>query len=109
MAANNRKFKPDKTRQKIRSGMIAKKLEDHVEDPEKTPMSTSQVNAAKTLLAKTLPDLSSSDITNHEPEQTYDDLLQGLIALAGPNWKEVLELCNLEYKEIDNESNKELN
>ena len=61
MAANNRISIDENTRKKIKAGMLIKRLTDHALSDEDM-MSTSQVNAAKILLGKTLPDLSNVDI-----------------------------------------------
>ena len=60
MARTNRIACDENTRKKIKAGMLIKKLTDHVvNDIEMTP---SQVNAAKILLGKVLPDLKAMDI-----------------------------------------------
>lgn len=50
----------EETRNKIKAAQIINRLEDHVFAPEPI-MDASQVNAAKALLAKVLPDLASTD------------------------------------------------
>lgn len=52
---------PDEIREKIKGSHIIKRLQDHI-DVES--MSPSQVNAAKVLLAKIIPDLKATDITS---------------------------------------------
>lgn len=60
MARNNRIACDENTRKKIKAGMLIKKLTDHVvSDVE---MTATQVNAAKILLGKVLPDLKAMDI-----------------------------------------------
>lgn len=57
MAARTRRiFQNDRTRQKIKSGLLMKKLSDHVLNGE--PLVNSQVRAAEILLRKTVPDLT---------------------------------------------------
>lgn len=48
---------PDKVRQRIKTGVILKRLEDHLLG--KQELSKTQVTAASILLKKTLPDLQS--------------------------------------------------
>lgn len=108
MAANKRKITAcQTTRDKIKTGMIVKKLSDHVEDPEKTKMTGTQVRAAECLLARTMPTLTMADIVNHEAPENYQEQLQGLKDMAGDNWRQVFALLNIEI--IDNETNQGLN
>jgi len=53
-----------KTREKIRSSSIVLKLQKHVLKGE--PMEPSQIRAAEILLRKTVPDLTSTELTNSE-------------------------------------------
>lgn len=48
---------PDEIREKIQGSLIINRLQDHVTG--KVDMSPSQVNAAKTLLGKVIPDLKA--------------------------------------------------
>jgi len=48
---------PEKSRQRIKTGKIIAKLQKHIHG--KAEMSPSQVQAARILLCKTLPDLSN--------------------------------------------------
>lgn len=48
---------PDEIREKIQGSLIINRLQDHVTG--KVEMSPSQVNAAKTLLGKVIPDLKA--------------------------------------------------
>ena len=61
MARKNNLACADNTREKIKVGMLLKRLEDHIVS-DGDLMTSSQVNAAKILLGKTLPDLSSIDM-----------------------------------------------
>ena len=67
MARKKRLQCADNTREKIKVSMLLKRLTDHVLGA--VELSTSQVNAAKILLGKTLPDLSQVDMTA-EVDQT---------------------------------------
>ena len=62
------------TRDKIKAGMIVSKLTKHIKG--EYPMEPSQVNAAKTLLNKVLPDLRavehSGGIEHSIPEELKD-------------------------------------
>lgn len=52
---------PDEIREKIQGAMIIGRLQDHVTG--NAEMSTSQVNAAKTLLSKIIPDLKAVELS----------------------------------------------
>lgn len=84
MAARKRKGTkdnpwPEKTRERIRTSMLANRLTDHVLG--KCEMTTSQVTAAVALLKKTLPDLAQQNINvKGEIEQHILGLVQGLDA-----------------------------
>ena len=56
---------PDEIREKIQGSMLINRLCDHVESdkPEGT-MNASQVNAAKILLNKVIPDLKSIELSS---------------------------------------------
>lgn len=60
MARKDRLACADNTRKKIKTGMLIKKLTDHVVDG--VEMSATQVNAALGLLKKTLPDTKQIEI-----------------------------------------------
>ena len=57
MAANRRKPYPQVARDRINTGILLNRLQDHVVG--KAEMSSTQVQAAKVLLNKTLPDLQA--------------------------------------------------
>lgn len=63
----------DETRDKIKAGVIIQRLMKHIESKEPL-MDASQVNAAKTLLNKVLPDLKAIELTGPEggPVQSVD-------------------------------------
>lgn len=51
---------PDEIREKIKGSHIIRRLSDHIDNDTMTP---SQVNAAKVLLAKIIPDLKQQENT----------------------------------------------
>lgn len=57
MAARKRKGLSENTRERIQTTMLAKRLQDHVLG--KCELSATQIQAARILLNKTLPDLQS--------------------------------------------------
>ena len=57
MAANRRKPYPQVARDRINTGILLNRLQNHVVG--KVKMTSTQVQAAKVLLNKTLPDLQS--------------------------------------------------
>ncbi len=69
MAARNKRISIDEnTRSKIKASQLINRLTDHALSPGEI-MTTSQVNAARILLGKILPDLSNVDI-NADVEHT---------------------------------------
>jgi len=56
----------DKTREKIRTSQIINRLEKHIFG--EVELTTSQVQAAKVLLGKTLPDLAQTQLTGKDGE-----------------------------------------
>lgn len=68
MAARIRRLRhTDGTRAKIKAGMLIKKLTDHALGNSEI-MTTGQVNAAKILLGKTLPDLKALEHSTIDDE-----------------------------------------
>ena len=69
----------EEIRQKIKTSLIIKKLEDHILSGQE--MSASQVTAALGLLRKSVPDLASTELNmtgelktiSNEPQQTTDE------------------------------------
>lgn len=61
MATRNKLTHDQKTREKIQTSQIINRLTEHVLSP-KGKMSSSQVNAARVLLNKTLPDLKQFEL-----------------------------------------------
>ncbi len=62
MAVRSRLEHDELTRKKIQSTQIVNRLNKHVLSEDGDLMTTSQVNAAKVLLNKIIPDLSSVDL-----------------------------------------------
>jgi len=62
MAVRSRLEHDELTRKKIQSTQIVNRLNKHVLSEDGDLMTTSQVNAAKILLNKVIPDLSNIDI-----------------------------------------------
>ena len=106
MAARKRKIEQNQTtRDKIKTGMIVKKMQDHIQDPEKTPMTGTQVRAAESLLARTMPTLSMSDVQTTEVHEGYDDLMQQLADMSGSpeNFKQICDILGLEMMVVDSD------
>ncbi len=64
MAARLRKMHQDDVRLKIKTSQLVNRLEDHIFG--RVDLSQSQVSAAMGLLKKTLPDLSSVEMTGKD-------------------------------------------
>lgn len=88
-SARHKRFQTEKTRDKIRTTELKNRLEAYALgqiDPntgEPLKLEPAQVKAIQVLLAKTLPDLSASDITHHEPEQSLQEKFQALVNQVG--------------------------
>ena len=73
----------DKTRAKIKAGMLIERLAGCAAG--EFEMSTAAVSAAKCLLDRVLPSLSSADINQNPQAPTdYNSLVEQLASLAGP-------------------------
>ena len=73
----------DKTRAKIQAGMLIDRLAGCASGEYE--MSTAAVSAAKCLLDRVLPSLSSADINQNPQAPTdYNSLVEQLASLAGP-------------------------
>jgi len=72
-------------RERINTGMMIKKLQDHIEDAEKNPILQTQLTAARILLNKTIPDLTSVtlDVSN-EKINRMEHLEEARKFAAGP-------------------------
>jgi hypothetical protein len=66
---------PDQVRERIRASMLENELMKHVVG--KRDMTPTQLNAARTLLNKVLPDLSQNDV------QVSGDLTVNIVQYAG--------------------------
>lgn len=75
------------TRKKIQAAQLINRLEKHV-FADKPLLDASQVNAAKALLNKVLPDLSSVSVDG-EMTHKADDALSALLAEIAANGKRV--------------------
>ena len=66
--------------EKIQAGKIVAKLSGHVHDPDNHPLTQTQLNAARILLNKIIPDLRSIEVKplqNQSPESiATTDLLR---------------------------------
>lgn len=71
-----RPWTPEKVRERIRTGLLVRRLTDHVVG--KLAMEPSQVTAGLGLLRKSLPDLSTVDTTLHgDPDAPVELVLKG--------------------------------
>lgn len=52
MARKKRLWTPEIVRERIRTSMLLRRLQNHVDDPEKTPMTVTQLKAATFLLSR---------------------------------------------------------
>jgi hypothetical protein len=71
--------------ERINAGQIVRKLVDHIHDPEKTPLLQTQLNAARILLNKCMPDVQSISIENNnlpttDPNGITNEQLRTVIA-----------------------------
>ena len=68
---------------RINGSKIAGKLIAHIENPKKTPMLTTQIQAAKILLAKVSPDLKAVEQTiRDERAKTKQEIFAHLTTLG---------------------------
>ena len=58
---------PEIARDRIKSTLLLERLQDHVLEGDKFPLTKSQVSAAIALLKKTVPDLAASTVTHQGP------------------------------------------
>ena len=63
VAANRRKPYPEIARDRIDAAKLLKKLDDHADNAETTPMSGTQIKAAEILLRKVIPDLKAVELS----------------------------------------------
>ena len=83
VAANRRKPYPEIARDRIDAAKLLKKLDDHADNAETTPMSSTQIKAAEILLRKVIPDLKAVELSGTlttRYEALSDEELNGVIA-----------------------------
>jgi len=83
VAANRRKPYPEIARDRIDAAKLLKKLDDHADNAETTPMSGTQIKAAEILLRKVIPDLKAVELSGTlttRYEALSDEVLNGVIA-----------------------------
>jgi ribosomal protein L16/L10AE len=88
MAARKRNWQTNKTREKIRdtikTGQLVQRLEKHaLGDGETEKLTATQLKAAQILLDRTMPVLSSAEITEHTEETTPESAYNALVKLLG--------------------------
>jgi hypothetical protein len=71
MAARKRTWTPEVVRQRIKTSMLLKRLQDHVNDPEKSTMSITQLKAATFLLSRVVPAPTEPQDLNVNGNMTY--------------------------------------
>ena len=75
----------ERVTERIKVGKIATKLQQHVMDADKTPMTQTQINAARILLNKCVPDLKALEIKDihqspDDPNGITNDRLRSIIS-----------------------------
>ncbi len=85
MAARKRIWTPEIVRERIRTSMLLKRLQNHVDDPEKTPMTKTQVTAATFLLSRVVGQKNDTQDINMNGNVTVlmDDPTQRPAGLNG--------------------------
>lgn len=89
MAARKRKYQTDQTREKIKTTQLVNRLQAFVLGPENPTdvtvmLSQSQIKAIEILLSKTLPALTSADITQyHDEPRTAEEIRAEMIRVYG--------------------------
>jgi hypothetical protein len=82
MTTNRRKPYPEVARDRINTGILLNRLQNHVVG--KVKMSNTQVQAAKVLLNKTLPDLQAMQLTGAGGKDLIPPPAQGVDWLGYP-------------------------
>jgi len=83
MSSVNKKSITQKIKDKIDAGKIATKLQNHINDPDNTPMAATQINAARILLGKVCPDLKAVEQTiKDERKKTKEEIYARLKSLG---------------------------
>ena len=62
MAARKQRWHPDEVRKRIQASQLLNRLNDHALSQNEVKMDATQIQAARILLAKVLPDLASTTI-----------------------------------------------
>lgn len=91
MAARKRNWQTNKTREKIRDSIktrqIVERFENHVlkseDDKDYVKLTATQIKAGEALLNRTMPVLSSAEITEHTEELTPESAYSALVKLLG--------------------------
>ena len=81
----------ERIQERIDVGMIVGKLHKHIQDSDKTPLLATQLNAARILLNKVVPDVQSLKI-----QEVTDDNLHTISS------DKLRQIIQGEYKVIDN-------
>ena len=79
--ARHKAWTPDKVRERIRASMILRRLTNHVLGH--VEMTTSQVNAAKILLGKVIPDMRQLEHTGTVNHVNYDAAVLAVLNAPG--------------------------
>lgn len=72
----------ERHRESIRAGLIIRRLQDHIEDGERHPMSATQIQAARILLAKVAPDLKAVEVAPAESARSPHSLTAAQLLAA---------------------------
>lgn len=81
MAARLTKRQADNAKDAIRTGLLLKRLQDHVLNDKK--MTSSQIDAARILLKKTLPDLAVTQFRGDEDNPVQHSMTVRFVSSAG--------------------------
>jgi len=73
----------DKTKKLIRASMLLNRLADHAEG--KVEMNNSQVNAAKVVIGKSIPDLRAIELTGEEGKAMKFEIIKRVIVDSSGN------------------------
>jgi hypothetical protein len=76
MATRKQLWHPEEVRQKIQASQLINRLMNHVEAEPPGVMDSSQVNAARTLLNKVLPDLKAMEVSGKDGGPVQVNLTQ---------------------------------
>lgn len=82
MAARKQRWHPDEVRKRIQASQLINRLSDNALS-DRPLMDASQVQSARILLNKVLPDLSSTQIAGDESKPIVHEIRQVIIDRAG--------------------------